>query len=87
VKRLKNARPVKKGKKTVEALNFEDDEVEKLELVKRHMGLKKNKDTIKALILEKFNEIKLEEKNLAQQRIAEEKAMEYSENFTCPLFK
>lgn len=84
---MKNARPVKKGKKTVEALNFEDDEVEKLELVKRHMGLKKNKDTIKALILEKFNEIKLEEKNLAQQRIAEEKAMEYSENFTCPLFK
>lgn len=84
---MKNARPVKKGKKTVEALNFEDDEVEKLELVKRHMGLKKNKDAIKALILEKFNEIKLEEKNLAKQRIAEEKAMEYSENFTCPLFK
>ena len=66
---------------------IEGDEAEKFELVKRHMGLKKNKDVIKALILEKFDEIKLEEKNLTKQRIAEEKAMEYSESFTCPLFK
>jgi long-subunit acyl-CoA synthetase (AMP-forming) len=87
VKRLKKTNPVEKGGKTVEALDFEEDEAEKLELVKRHMGLKKNKDVIKALILEKFDEIKLEEKNLTKQRIAEEKAMEYSENFTCPLFK
>ena len=87
VKSLKKTHPVKKGRTTVEAMDFEEDEAEKLELVKRHMGLKQNKDVIKALILEKFNEIKLEEKNLAKQRIAEEKAKEYSENFTCPLFK
>ena len=84
---MKKTHPVKKGRTTVEAIDFEEDEAEKLELVKRHMGLKQNKDVIEALILEKFDEIKLEEKNLAKQRIAEEKAMEYLENFTCPLFK
>ena len=55
---MKKTHPVKKGRTTVEAMNFEEDEAEKLELVKSHMGLKQNKDAIKALILEKFNEIK-----------------------------
>ena len=58
MKSLKKPLPVKKGRTTVEAMNFEEDEAEKLELVKSHMGLKQNKDAIKALILEKFNEIK-----------------------------
>ena len=84
---MKKTHPVKKGRTTVDAMDFEEDEAEKLKFIKTHMGLKQNKDVIKALILEKFNEIKLEEKNLAKQRIAEEKAMEYLENFTCPLFK
>jgi hypothetical protein len=87
VKRLKKKHTTKGGRKTVEAIDFEEDEAKKLELVKRYMGLKKNKEVIKALIFEKFDGIKLEEENLAKQRIAEEKAMEYLENFTCPLFK
>ena len=39
------------------------------------------------MVFQKFGEIKLEEENLAKQRIAEEKALTYLENFTFPLFK
>ena len=77
---------VKKDRKRVEALDFEEDEAEKLELVKTH-GAKKQQRSHQAFIFEKFNEIKLEEKNLEKQSITEEKVMKYSENFTCPLFK
>jgi hypothetical protein len=87
VKRVKKEYPLKEGSKTVEAINFEEAEAEKLELVKKHMGLKQNKDVIKALVLEKFGAIKLAEENLRKQQIAEAKAMEYLENFTCPLFE
>jgi hypothetical protein len=51
------------------------------------MGLKQNKEVIKALVLEKFGEIKLAEENLRKQQIAEAKAMDYSKHFTCPLFE
>jgi hypothetical protein len=49
---------VKEGR-TVEEADFEEAEVEKLEFVKSNMGLKTNKAVIKALIFQKFNEIKL----------------------------
>jgi hypothetical protein len=87
VKKLKKEYPLKKGRKIVESIDFEEAEAEKLELVKRHMGLKQNKEVIKALILEKFDEIKLAEDNLRKQQITEAKTMEYLENFTCPLFE
>jgi hypothetical protein len=84
---LKKEHPLKEGRTTVEAIDFEEAEAEKLELVKKHMGLKQNKEAIKALVLEKFGEIKLAEENLRKQQIAEAKAMEYLEKFTCPLCK
>ena len=49
---------MKEGR-TVEEADFEEAEVEKLEFVKSNMGLKTNKEVIKALIFQKFNEIKL----------------------------
>jgi hypothetical protein len=55
---LKSKHPVKEGR-TVEEADFEEAEVEKLEFVKSNMGLKTNKAVIKALIFQKFNEIKL----------------------------
>ena len=82
---MKKKYPVKEGRTTVEAIDFEEAEAEKLELVKKHMGLKQNKEVIKALVREKFGEIKLAEENLRKQQIAEAKAMEYLENFICPL--
>jgi hypothetical protein len=84
---LKKEYPLKEGRKTVGAIDFDEAEAGKLELVKRHMGLKQNKEVIKALVLEKFDEIKLAEENLRKQQITEAKAMEYLENFTCPLFE
>ena len=84
---MKKKYPVKEGRTTVEAIDFEEAEAEKLELVKKHMGLKQNKEVIKALVLEKFGEIKLAEENLRKQQIAEAKAMDYSKHFTCPLFE
>lgn len=84
---MEKKHPLKEGRKTVEVIDFEEDEAEKLELVKRYMSLKQNKEAIKALIFEKFDEIKLKEENHRKQQIAEEKAMKYLENFTCPLFK
>jgi hypothetical protein len=84
---LKKEHPLKMGRRTVEAIDFEEAEVEKLELVKKRMGLRQNKEVIKVLILEKFGEIKLAEENMRKQQIAESKAMEYLENFICPFCK
>lgn len=84
---MKKKHLAKEGRKIVEVIDFVEAEAEKLELVKRHMGLKRNKEVIKALVFEKFDEIKLAEENRRKQQIAEAKAMEYLENFTCPLFK
>ena len=87
VKSLKKTHPVKKGRTTVEAIDFEEDEAKKLELIKRYMGLKKNREVIKTLIYQKFDEIKLAEENMREQQISEARAMEYLKNFTCPLFE
>ena len=82
---MKKQNPLKDGGTTVEAIDFEKAEAEKLELIKKHMGLKQNKDVIKALVLEKFGEIKLAEENLRKQQIAEAKAIDYAKHFTCHL--
>jgi hypothetical protein len=73
--------------KIVEVVDFEEAEVEKLEIVKRHLGLKQNKEAIKALIVEKCNEIKLAEEKQRKRQIDEAKAMEYLEKgeYICPM--
>jgi long-subunit acyl-CoA synthetase (AMP-forming) len=86
VKKLKEY-PANVGGKTVEMIDFEEAEAEKLELVKRHMGLKQNKEAIKALISEKCDDIKLTEEKQRKQQIEEAKAMEYLEKgeYKCPM--
>ena len=80
---------VKGDRKTVEMVDFDEAEVEKLELVKSHMGLKQNKEAIKALIFEKCEEIKLAEEKQRKKQIEEDKAMEYLEKgkYTYPMYE
>jgi hypothetical protein len=40
-------------------INFEDAEAERFEVVKRYLGLKQNTEVLRALISEKFNEIRV----------------------------
>jgi len=89
VKKLNKEYPVKGGIKTVEILDFDETETEKLEFVKRQMGLKRNKETIKALIFEKCDEIKLTEEKQRKKQIEEDKAMEYLEKgkYTYPMYE
>jgi len=79
VKRLERGYPAKMGGKIAEVIDFEEAEAEKLELVKRHMGLKQNKEAIKALIFEKCDDIKLAEEKQRKRQIEEAEAMEYLE--------
>jgi hypothetical protein len=53
LKRLKRKQFIKKSI-TVEEVGFEEAEIEKLELVKKHIGSKTNKEDIKALIFQEF---------------------------------
>jgi hypothetical protein len=87
VKKLKKEYAANVGRKTVEVIDFEEAETEKLELVRRHMGLKQNKEAIKALISEKCDDIKLKEEKQRKQQIEEAKAMEYLEKgeYKCPM--
>ena len=73
--------------KIVEVISFEGVEAERLELVKKHMGLRQNKEAIKALISEKCDNIKRIEEEQNRQKIAEAKAMEYLEKgeYACPM--
>jgi hypothetical protein len=79
--------PASTSRKIVEVIDFEGVEAEKLELVKRHMGLKQNKEAIKALISEKCDNIKRTEEEQRREKIAEAKAMEYLEKgeYECPM--
>ena len=79
--------PEKVGKKIVAVVDFEEAESEKLELVKRHLGIQQNKEAIKALIFEKCDEIKLAEEKQRKRQIEEAKAMEYFEKgeYKCPM--
>ena len=73
--------------KIVEVISFEGVEAERLELVKKHMGLRQNKEAIKALISEKCDNIKRIEEEQNRQKIEEAKAMEYLEKgeYACPM--
>jgi hypothetical protein len=87
VKKLSKEYPANVGRKIVEVMDFEEAETEKLELIKRHMGLKKNKEVIKALIAEKCDDIKLTEEKQRKRQIEEDRTMEYLEKgeYTCPM--
>jgi uncharacterized FAD-dependent dehydrogenase len=87
VKKLKNEFFPNAGRKTVEMIEFDEAEAERLELVKRHMGLKQNKEVIKTLISEKCGEIKFQEEKQRKRQIEEAKAMEYLEKgkYECPM--
>jgi hypothetical protein len=71
----------------VEMVDFDEAETEKLELVKRHMGLQQNKEAIKALISEKCKAIKLTEERQRKRQIEEARIMEYLEigEYACPM--
>lgn len=72
----------------MEVIDFEEADAEKLELLKRHFGLKQNKEAIKTLINEKCDAIKLAEEQKRKQQIEEAKAMEYLEKgeYICPMY-
>jgi len=50
-------------------IDFEETEVEKLEFVKSHMGLKQNREVIRALIFEKCDDIRLTEEKQRKRQI------------------
>ena len=87
VKKLEKEYPAKVDGKTVEMIEFEETEAEKLELIKRHMGLKQNGEVIKALICEKCDEIKLLEEKQRKRQVEEAKAMDCLEKgeYKCPM--
>jgi hypothetical protein len=68
-------------------IDFEDAEAEKFEVVKNYMGLKQNTEVIRALISEKYNELKGMEEKRRLQRIREAEAMEWLEKgeYKCPM--
>lgn len=84
---MEKEHPAKVDGKTVEIVEFEEAEAEKLELVKRHMGLKQNKEAIRALIFEKCDEIKLTEEKRRKRQLEDDQTMEYLEKgeYTCPM--
>ena len=75
------------GRKIVEVIDFEGDETEKLELIKRYFGLKHNKEAIKALIAEKCDDIKLTDEKQRKRKIEEARTMDYLEKseYKCPM--
>jgi hypothetical protein len=87
VKKLGKEYSADVGRKTVETIEFEEAEAEKLELVRRHMGLEQNREVIKALICEKCDEIKLLEEKQRRRQIEEARAMECLEKgqYKCPM--
>ena len=68
-------------------MDFEAAEVEKFETVKRYMGLKQNTEVVRALISQKYNEIRVLEEKQSLQRIREAEAMEWLEKgeYKCPM--
>jgi len=88
VKKALNVKSSRAGGKIVELIDFEENEVERLELLKKHFGLKQNKDAIKALIAEKCAAIKLAEEQERKRQIEETKAMEWLEKgkYTCSMY-
>jgi len=88
VKRAPKEKSSQAGGKMVEVIDFEENEVEKLELLKQHFGFKQNKEAIKALIAEKCAAIKLADEQERKRQIEEAKAMEWLDEgeYTCPMY-
>jgi phosphoribosylaminoimidazole carboxylase (NCAIR synthetase) len=87
VKKLDNEYSANVSGKTIETIEFEEAEAEKLDFVRQHMGLKQNREVIRALICEKCDEIKLLEEKQRKRQIEEAKAMECLEKgeYKCPM--
>jgi hypothetical protein len=68
-------------------MNFEDKDAEKFITIKTYMGLKQNTEVIRALISQKYNEIRHQEQKQRNQREIEERALEWLEKgkYTCPM--
>jgi len=68
-------------------MDFEAAEVEKFEAVKQYMGLKQNTEVIRALISQKYNEIKILEEKRRLQQIRETEALEWlaKGEYKCPM--
>ena len=75
------------GGKVVVTISFEKTDIENLALLKKHMGFEQSKDVVKALIVAKCDEIKLEEEKWHTQQIEEARVMEYLEkgDYKCPM--
>jgi hypothetical protein len=64
---------------TLIEIMLKESETEKFEAVKKYMGLRQNMEVVRALICEKYGEIRLLEEKQSKQEIAEAKAMELLE--------
>jgi hypothetical protein len=84
---MKMAQKMMLQKKIPIRIDFEDAEAEKFEVVKNYMGLKQNTEVVRALISEKYNELKGMEEKRRLQRIREAEAMEWLEKgeYKCPM--
>lgn len=68
-------------------IDFEEAEAEKFRTIKKYMGLKQNTEVVRALISEKYNEIKLLEQRQQAQLAREAEAMEWltKGEYKCPM--
>ncbi len=68
-------------------IDFEEDDAEKFQYVKKYLGLKQNTEVIRALISGKYNEIQLSEQKRKVQLAKENKALEWLEKgkYKCPM--
>ena len=84
---MKMAQKMMLQKKIPIRIDFEGAEAEKFEVVKNYMGLKQNTEVIRALISEKYNELKALEEKRHLQRIREAEAMEWLKKgeYKCPM--
>ena len=67
-------------------INFDGAASEKFEVVKNYLGLKQNTEVVRALLPEKYNEIKVREEQQRRQRIREAEALQWLETgeYKCP---
>ena len=68
-------------------INFDGVTAEKFEVVKRHLGLRQNTEVVRALLSEKYNDIKAREEQQRRQQIREAEALKWLETgeYKCPM--
>jgi hypothetical protein len=68
-------------------IDFDGDDAERFQYVKKYLGLKQNTEVIRALISGKYNEIQLLEQKRKAQLARENKVMEWLEKgkYNCPM--